>query len=704
MRKITLAISSAVAIASLLLAGSPALAAAPTLSVTNGGSQVTSIKAGDELQVNTSSVIPGVGATAHQLGLSWSGQSLQLKDGSIVNPEGWDLEYSTDGTTWDTNPPADLSTVVAVRTNGDLTTSGANSFQTTAASELVVTQTSFQGTSGGDGFDLTFAGDRVFNIWHHNATGINLDCHLKATGAACYEGVLDFEGYSTSNRSSSFWNGSTSKLYAMARRTSDNAFGLTCINFADKANPVLCATPFYKLDNGAATSNDLQAATRIGNDVYLLGGNDYKLLCFNVATATPCAHNGTQLPSTQVETTDARLSSEGTKIWYITYDKFGCWDTLTNANCGGVAPQSIVDAWQYPPIPVRNTSGALLGMCIADTKLCVNGSNAVITMPAGLSAYYTAHPTPVWNTNGAGIWAEVGNKLYVSKGYNATASADVYCHDFTTDAACAGFSGASVGQEIYAIIADPSIPNCLWTNGNQGAITTFKASTGVPGCSLDYPIVQLPYTATVPRFTCADSGRVLEWDNIQFKVPTGIAASALKVTILDSNSEPIPGYVDLKTNSKGLLDLSGLTVAKTGTKPTIQTNAGNVDGALLDQLTAVVKFKADAPQLCLTLSAAPVCDGYTPAQGDTSVPNGLIQATSVTTPVSGEAFGDESVAKLAGNNTSAVCAASVVHLPYPKTDLAHTGFDFESWMANAAMFSIAGAVLLAVARRRKVTR
>ena len=110
------------------------------------------------------------------------------------------------------------------------------------------------------------------------------------------------------------------------------------------------------------------------------------------------------------------------------------------------------------------------------------------------------------------------------------------------------------------------------------------------------------------------------WDNIQFKVPAGIAASALKVTILDSNSEPIPGYTGLKTNAKGLLDLIGLTVAKTGT------------------------------------------------------------------------------------NTSTVCAASVVHLPYPKTDLAHTGFDFESWMANAAMFSIAGAILLAAARRRKVTQ
>ena len=86
------------------------------------------------------------------------------------------------------------------------------------------------------------------------------------------------------------------------------------------------------------------------------------------------------------------------------------------------------------------------------------------------------------------------------------------------------------------------------------------------------------------------------------------------------------------------------------------------------------------------------------------MPNGLIQATSVTTPVNGEPFGDEKVATLTGTNTSTVCAASVVHLSYPKTDLAHTGFDFESWMASAAMFSIAGAILLAVARRRKVTQ
>lgn len=59
-----------------------------------------------------------------------------------------------------------------------------------------------------------------------------------------------------------------------------------------------------------------------------------------------------------------------------------------------------------------------------------------------------------------------------------------------------------------------------------GKITTFNALTGVAGCSLDYPVVEMPYTAFAPRMACNKSGRVLTWDKISFNLPDGLIQAA----------------------------------------------------------------------------------------------------------------------------------------------------------------------------------
>jgi hypothetical protein len=693
-----------------------AASAASTLEVTLNGSSVTTMQAGDEIDVSTGSQIPIDGASSHTLGLSWSGQSLQLEDlSSITQPQGWVLEYSIDGTTWSRTPPSDPKTIVAVRSLGDLSSNDGNTlFQGSTTGTLIATQTSFQGSSGGDGYDLTFAGDRVFNVFHHNATQIQLDCHVKSTGASCFGVVKNFPGYATSNTSSTFWHAGTSKLYVMSKRISDNTFGFACIDFASTNNPVLCSTPFYSLDDGVATTNSLHGASRSGDIVYLLDSSDYNLLCLNIATATPCADNQTTLPGTSNASDYGRITADGSKIYYNTYDRFGCWDTVTNANCGGTNPQTIAANHQHPPFPVRDSSGTLLGYCTYRTALCVTDTNTLFTMPSGLLSFVTGTTLPDWNYFGAGQWAEADNRLYLNKGPSTTATANVYCHDFDTNAACAGFAGTNVGTRIYTIHKDPSIPNCMWTNGDAGQITTFNGTTGVSGCSTSYPIVEMPLNAAATRMSCDGVGRVLSWDNITFTIPAGISSSAVRVTVLDTSGSPITGWTDLSITSGGVLDISSLSVSQSGTSPTIQVQAGSVDGALLDDITGVVKFESSAPELCLVLKAAQVCPSVTPDPTDTSVPNGLIQSIAVTTPSAGNSVGSEFNATIAGTNTGSLCAptialmsitrqsASVPTSASPSLLLATTGANpivGAVIFGSAATLAISGSLLLWKRRR-----
>jgi hypothetical protein len=184
--------------------------------------------------------------------------------------------------------------------------------------------------------------------------------------------------------------------------------------------------------------------------------------------------------------------------------------------------------------------------------------------------------------------------------------------------------------------------------------------------------------------------------------------------VLDTSGSPITGWTDLSITSGGVLDISSLSVSQSGTSPTIQVQAGSVDGALLDDITGVVKFESSAPELCLVLKAAQVCPSVTPDPTDTSVPNGLIQSIAVTTPAAGNSVGSEFNATIAGTNTGSVCAptialmsitrqsASVPTSAAPSLLLATTGANpivGAVIFGSAATLAISGSLLLWKRRR-----
>ncbi|MFM7030324.1 MAG: hypothetical protein ACKOWK_04570 [Micrococcales bacterium] len=471
-----------------------------------------------------------------------------------------------------------------------------------------------------------------------------------------------------------FWDATTKHAWVQGIDNSTMNPGMLCIDLSNFSNPSLCSTPFVALQNdGSSDYNDLGITAQVGTKLYIPNADNWKLMCFDMATAAACTDPQFQMPNTgsgrSTSTAFGRAQAMDGKIYFSTTGYIGCYNPATNDYCGTSSGTSLNEPvsteYQYPMIPVRNASGTLLGMCYYDTQQCLDDQGVAITspIPSNLSTWMTDHPIPQWATNDAGIWGELNNKLYLPVGPSDTATNDVYCYDYTTGDACAGFTGTDLGLRIYAIQPDPTNTNCMWTNGDGAQITNFTADTGKPGCVSEIPTVQMPYTATVPRMSCSENGRVLTWDNITFTVPAGLNASDLKVSILDSNGNEITGYVDRTVDANGKLDLTGLSVSQTGTQPTIKVTAGKVDAALLSQLTAKVKFNADNPELCFQLVATQNCDS--PSGDLTAVGDGLIQSAVISTPATGKPKGDEKLAKLTGTNAKTACAVSLAKQSIP---------------------------------------
>jgi hypothetical protein len=105
-----------------------------TVAVTIDDTVPTSMAQNDVVDVVTHGPIAQFGSSQHILYTSWSPQSLQLQGSGefdpqnnpngFTYPEGWTLEYSTDGTNWSATVPGDLTTVIAVRAKGDVSTRG----------------------------------------------------------------------------------------------------------------------------------------------------------------------------------------------------------------------------------------------------------------------------------------------------------------------------------------------------------------------------------------------------------------------------------------------------------------------------------------------------------------------------------------------------------------------------------------------------
>lgn len=583
----------------------------PSLTVTDlSGNPASSVANGAALPVTATAPITSPGQTGQSIQTTWDAGKASVTPSSIVTPEGWTKQYTTDGTTWSATQPGNAATISGIRASGNVSSNGiTNGLQVSTATGTGTVQVSagnFQGSSGGDGWDAFDAGSQVLNVWHHNTVSYNLDCHAKVDGSSC-GGVYTVNGYTTSGASTGNYYGG--KVYSYLGNNTTRQFGVMCTDVSARPFTSCGFTPLVTATG--MTYSYLGRQVLYGSRLYVPITNPAaELLCFDIATQSGCAQQPYALTGmTGLGSVPAFSVISDGKL-FVTGSSVFCFDAATAAPCAGSWPVAVSS--NYSTVAPRyDATGVLVGVCqVYGTYRCWDLTGAATAAPAGLTSALSANSQSQmvgWSqpltANHRFYWFSTNYSTYL--GVNN-------CYDWATDALCTGFTPHSLNASRYAMRLDSANPNCIWHNGDNGQIGSFDATTGAAGCTSPYPIVSIPYTNVVPRLSCSEAGRVRSWNNITFSVPAGVDVTGLKMTVNDAFGNSINGFADLQPNAAGQIDLSTLPVSATGTQPTFLVKVIGATNTQAAQLTAAVQYASDPPQVCYNLTVKHNCPSLTP--------------------------------------------------------------------------------------------
>lgn len=615
----------------------------PTISLTASGSAVVAATDGTPFTSTATAPITINGQTSQVITKMWNEDELQFVNGSVVAPQGWTLEYTTDGTSWSSTLPGNASSIKGVRTTGSLQSIGySNGLQTsiTSAPSSVKQATvgSLSITGGGDGYDVFMdeAYTKIFNVWHHSSPN-QIDCHSLFTGARCSGYPITMpNSLGTNDRSTGIVVGS--KVWVAAGYGSNPGGGFACFLVAGG----LCNTSFISLTTNVHTGaySNVGNMERIGQYLFTQNFKDGKVLCLDTVTEAACSQmptGGFDLGTSYTQSYPSNLLVVGNQLFSNDgRGLVGCLDVTTWARCTGWST-----AWStsrvFNVFALPNASGDVVAVCAFDVSSagCVNFDKTPYTTPASLNTSRAAHPLSSIAVGGALGGYEstprtAGTRLYwVNMVWDNTQSGGIItCWDAALNSGAGGtcsFSGqSSISDESYALTIDPQNANCLWTNDNNGNIESFDALTGNAGCPVPTDaVVQIPYSVAVPRYSCTEAGRIRQWDSITLSA-TGVTLSSMKLTI-KKNGLTIPGWSNVSADANGRVSLSTLSVSASGTQPTFEITAPGLTNTQAQTITGDVKYLSDAPQLCVNLTPLATCP----------VGAGLAQSSVVPRPNSG---------------------------------------------------------------------
>lgn len=612
-------------------------ATTPTVSLTSSGVSVSSATDGSVFTSTATAPITINGQTSQVITKTWDRSSLRFVGGSITAPEGWTVEYTTNGSSWSGTVPADLTTVTGVRTTGALNSIGySNGLQTSISTAPTTIKQATVGsvavTGMGDGYDVFFdsARTKIFNVFHHSSPN-QIDCHLMSNGARCtgYPVTMP-HGLGTNERSTGVSVGT--KVWVPAGYGSNPGGGFACFNTAGGA----CTTSFVSLTTNVNTGtfNNVGNVARVDGYIFTQNMKDGKILCIDTATDTACGSmpsGGFDLGTGPVLKYPSNLVTIGTRVYSNDGSgDVGCLDTATWARCTGWStpwtPTKYVQMFELP-----DANGNIIGLCTFDVSSaqCVDSTKSPITVPASLNAARAT--VPEWAAGDPNLYGYTskpqvaGPRVYWSNMiWNSSQSgAKVTCWDASLNSGAGGicwFSALNsnfITEEAYALTIDPDNANCLWTNDDNGNIESFDVLTGSPTCPVSQDaVVEIPYNVAVPRFSCTEAGRIRQWDSITVN-GTGVTLADMRVTV-KKNGLPVTGGTNLAADTNGRVDLSGLSVSSTGTQPKFEITAAGLTTAQAATITGDVKYLSDAPQLCLNLNPLTYCPaGVGPAGSPT---------------------------------------------------------------------------------------
>lgn len=401
------------------------------MAVTVGGVPIRDnsvVDDGTSVSVGVSGLLtPGTGTRELRATLD---PGMQYTAGSAEAPENWNIEFSTDGgTNWAGTEPTPASNVTDVRATASVTAGAITGYSQLYSSETVapVPSSTFSGSTGGDGWDVFFYDDFVFNIFHHNGGAIVLDCHLRSTGARCANYTATFSGYQTANRSGGWVDSITGRLYAFTTQSSTGRPGVLCVDV--NAAPTSCGFTPLSTDTSVSSYGYLSNAEFVGRRIFgVETSGTGSLLCFDAAL-------GAQCPNSPIDLVGATSSGQtyplsfGDKIMVKTSSRMYCFDATTLATCAGTWPATISASNATPAAPHTDADGVLDGVCHQSGCVDLSGATTAWTSPWSLGA-------SAWPITGGYFSGGLTQGRYY---FVASDVDNVDCFDYATNARCANF-------------------------------------------------------------------------------------------------------------------------------------------------------------------------------------------------------------------------------------------------------------------------
>ncbi|MBU6279284.1 MAG: hypothetical protein KGN78_08545 [Actinomycetales bacterium] len=355
---------------------STAVATDPTFTVAQTGSNTSNAAAATLFDATTTAPISMVGQTDSTIAINWNVDAA-ANAGSIVAPELFTVQYTTNGTTWTNTAPTPLSSAIGIRAAGDVKSYGLDSsgFQISSRTNAgeMVQPIKTQATAGLDGYNVAFSPDFILNSHHHLDAGyVTVECHERATGAKCawtnintstyqiynpasHTTVFAIKGpYRSPHNSYGAYSTATKKYYQVVHNKTTDTIGMACLDLATPSSPALCATPYIPvtpvLTGGAPnTGRSGTASDVIGGitsaaqfaqtteKIWFVDTVNRKLHCFDFLTQANCTVTGTNgwpLPSVGSASgySDISVAPDG-KVYYINGWYLGCFDPATGGTC-----------------------------------------------------------------------------------------------------------------------------------------------------------------------------------------------------------------------------------------------------------------------------------------------------------------------------------------------------------------------------------
>jgi hypothetical protein len=603
MRKFTVGIATIAALVLSTLAPMPALAVVAAPSTSFSPATPASVAVGDSVSTASTLTLPADSTLDGVMSQTWDEGRVAL--GSITSPTGWGLEYQTGGTTWDALRPTASNTITGVRASatnvvtGPGTPNGNRATASALSSVIVADASNIASASRGDGWDVILTPKYVVNVYHHNYSNYELECHVRSTGALCGD-LYTVPGATTSNGSSGTYYGGKVFSYVVA----NGAASVICTNVTSLPF-TSCGITEVSAGVGSATGN-LGTQVFDGSRIWSAETANGKLLCFNVTTNSSCG--ATALPGMTSSGTMIPVFTSyiGGKV-YFSANKIFCITPATGLACDGTWPADTRSSSSGANVVPRFVAGQLGGVCaFAGDVECFDLSGASVDAPAGYLSVASGDSTRLNAMNGYfETNAFVGTKVYwATQGANGTIAT---CYDWATDALCAGFTGAgnvnapTIGNSRYALRVDPNNTACIWTNGDDGVISNFNAATGEIGCPITSTRGVIDYD-TLPRYSCsAITGFIRTFDKITFTGPVGFALDDLRVTVINGNGNAVTGFESVAPNAQGVLDLSTLQVIDTTSSFRFILESVGFTNEQAGSFGSTLSYTVDPVELCVTL-------------------------------------------------------------------------------------------------------